>query len=244
MTSTQAIDFNQPESAKAIGGELATTAQALASRLAGTAVTDLASLDQAVRHRQQLGEAAKRVSEFFAPFKGMAHKLHKALCDRENEILGPVLQRDREIARAIGDYKDACDRARAAREREEAERQRIEQQTRAAVEAAALENAGEREMAAAVVEEAIAAPPPVVALRDETKDISGLKFTTRWKWRYSGGPAEVKATPPQLVARTMAMIPREFLCVDEQKVGAYVRSMKGSARIPGIDVYSVQDPVR
>ena len=34
------------------------------------------------------------------------------------------------------------------------------------------------------------------------------------------------------------------MCADEVKIGAYVRSMKESAKIPGIDVYYVDEPVR
>jgi len=93
-----------------------------------------------------------------------------------------------------------------------------------------------------VLEEAISAPPPVVALRDETRGIA--KFVRRYRWRYAGGPEAVEQTPPALVARTLAIIPRDFCCVDEVKLGAYTRAMKGSASVPGIEFFHVDDPVR
>lgn len=238
------IDVNQPESVKGVGAELAATTQSLAVRLAGSAITDLASLGQAVSDRQLIGESVKRVQEFFTPFKAMAHKLHKALCDRENEILGPLLRLDAEKRTAISAFKDEQDRARQARERALVDQQRRENETRAAHEAALLEASGDREMAAAVLADAIAAPAPVVVLADETEDVEGLQFTRRWLWRYAGGPKDIKQTPPQVLARTLQLIPREFLCVDEKKVGAYVRSMKNSGRIPGLEIYYVDDPVR
>ena len=42
----------------------------------------------------------------------------------------------------------------------------------------------------------------------------------------------------------MQLIPREFLCVDEKKLGAHIRAMKDSAKVPGIEIYYVDDPVR
>ena len=238
------IDFIQPDKAKSIGGEIETTTKSLASRLSQSAVTDLGSLEQAVLDRQAIGDAIKRVQEFFAPFKQMAHRLHKALCDRENEILAPLQRVDVAKRTAISDYKAAQDRIRAARERELADQRRREEEARAAADAAQLEAAGMHAEASAVLEEAIAAPAAVVVLTDETKAVEGLKFTRRWCWRFSGGPQAIKDTPPAILERTMQLIPREFLCVDEKKVGAYVRSMKGTAKIPGLDVYYVDDPVR
>jgi len=241
-----AIDFNEPESARGVGADLATTSTSLTTRLAlaDETITELGSLEQAVLDRQAIGDAVKRVQEFFAPLKQMADKLHKALCQREHEILGPLLTLDRAKRNAISEYKDAQDLARMKRERAIADAQHVEQQSRAAAEAAALESAGDHEMAAGIIAEAIAAPAPIVVLADETKAVAGLKFTRRWLWRYTGGPKDTKGTPPDVVRRTMTMIPREFLCVDEKRVAAYARSMKASGRIPGIDIYHVDDPIR
>ena len=54
----------------------------------------------------------------------------------------------------------------------------------------------------------------------------------------------MKQTPPTVIARTMKLLPREFLIPDEKKIGAYARSMKGSGAIPGVDIYYVDDPTR
>lgn len=238
------IDFIQPDKAKDVGGELENSTKALVRRFGVIAVVDQSSCQQAVLDRQAIGDAVKNVETFFAPFKSMAHKLHKALCDRESEILAPVRMLDNRLRLAIGDYKTAEDRARQVRERELAEQARKEAQDRAAQEAAQLESAGEHAMAAAVIEEAIAAPAAIVVLADTTKEIEGLSFVTRWHWKFAGGPSDVTQTPPALVARTMELIPREFLCLDEKKVGAYARNMKATGKIPGLDIYSTQDPIR
>jgi hypothetical protein len=226
--SANVLDFNQPDTAKGVGGELAADTTALVAVIGTVHVTDRASLEQAVVDRQAIGDSVKRVQAFFEPFKSSAHKLHKMLCDRENEILGPLLRLDQAMKDGISSFKAAEDRARQQREREESDRRRREDEERAAREAAALEAAGDHALAAAVVDEAIAAPAPVVVLPDSTKGIEGLKFTRRWLWRISNE----------------ALVPREFLCLDEKKIGAYARAMKGSGAIPGIEIYTVDDPVR
>lgn len=242
MPAARTIDFNRPETTKDVGADLAATNAALVQRLIATTVTDAGSLQQAVIDREDLAAAMGAVTGFFAPFKKMADALHKSLCAREREILAPLLALDAAKRAAIGDYKRAQDREREQRERDESDRQRREQQDRAAREAAQLEAAGDHALAKEVIEEAIAAPAPIVALPDVTRGV--VKFRKTWRWRYMGGPNDIKATPPRLIERTMQLIPREYCCVDDLKVGAYVRAMKSSAKIPGIEIYSTEDPIR
>lgn len=243
--TAKVLDFNSPDSARSIGAELVTTNDSLLQRMAYEhGIRTPRELEQAVVDRQMLGDAIKRVESFFAPFKKMAHDLHKALCNRETEILTPLKRVDNAKRVAIQDYKTEQDRIRQLEERRLAEEQRKQAEADAAAAAAALESAGEHEMAEAVMEEAIAAPAPIAVLPDVTKGVSGLKFTRRYLWRYKGGPKDVKDTPPAMVARAMELVPREFLCLDEKKVGAYVRSMKDTARIPGLEIYYVDDPTR
>ena len=54
----------------------------------------------------------------------------------------------------------------------------------------------------------------------ETK---GTSITQRWKFR----------------VKNLSLIPREWLKLDEVKVGAAVRLAKGQIEIPGIEPYSV-----
>lgn len=242
--AAKVLDFNKPDTAAHLGGELEQTALALAQRTRGLAITDRVGCEQAVLDRQSIGDAIKRVEEFFAPFKKMAYDLHKALCNRENAVLLPLRNVDAERQTAIRTFNDAQTRIREAEERKRAEQARRDDEARAAAEAAALEVAGDHEMAAAVMEEAIAAPMPVITLPTLKEQVAGLKTVRRWYWRFPGATGEVKTSPPAVVARTMQLIPREFLKIDEQKLGAHVRTMQGAAKIPGIQVYYVDDPVR
>jgi len=230
--TTAVLDVTQPEqSANSVGTELAVTTQALTTRLALAPITDTASLERAVEDRRAIGDAAKRVEEFFAPLKQLAHKLHKALCDRENAITGPLLQLDGQKKAAISAFKRAQDELRFQRERELAEQRRKEDQARAADEAAALETAGEPELAAAVLAEAIAAPVPVVSIVDATKAV--VKFRRIWKWKYSTDEA-----------RALQLIPREFLCVDTVRLNKYATAMRESGKVPGVTFYYEDSPIR
>lgn len=227
-----------------VGDELHGHAQALVARIDCRALVSTGDLSQAVVDRELLGAQIKRVEAFFAPLKRMAHELHKAICDRENAILVPLKAVDRARASAISEYKAVADRAREERERVLAEDRRRDADARAASEAADLEARGQNALAAAVLAEAIAAPLPSVALRDETKDVEGLKFRRAWRWRFAGGPTDVSATHATIIARAFAIIPREYLSIDERKISAYARAMKSAGKIPGIEIYCVDEPIR
>jgi len=205
-------------------------------------VTDVPSLERAVSVRDVIGAKQKEIVAKLAKPKKWAHGLHAWFCELERTALAPLNKLDAYEAQQIRAFKQQQDRERQQREREEADRQRRDRETRAAAEAAALERDGETAMAAAVVQEAISAPTPVVTLPDVTRGVA--KFVRRYKWKYAGGPEYVATTPPDVVARTLRLIPREFTCVDEIKMGAYARSMKGTGVVPGIEFFHSDDPVR
>jgi hypothetical protein len=55
-----------------------------------------------------------------------------------------------------------------------------------------------------------------------------------WRWRYLNDDKE----------RALQLIPRDFLCVDESKLTKYAGAMRESAKVPGIQFYSEDLPVR
>jgi hypothetical protein len=224
------------------GAELEDTTAGLVRRLALTPrVTDAASLAQAKLDRQTLAEAIGRVETWFKPLKASAYGLWQTLCKRERTILDPLRAADQQKADDIRQYHDAEARERRRLELEAAALAKRDREREAAIEAAAVE-ASDPELAAAILEEAIAAPAPVIALPDPAAGI--VTFTRRWHWKYAGGPMDRKATPPDVLARALERIPIQFHAIDDVKIGQYVRSMKGSAKIPGVDVYYTDDPNR
>jgi hypothetical protein len=222
---TSAIALPDPHT---LGDDLAEQTTALAARVSAGVILTVDDHQQAIDERQELGEALKRVQQYFAPIKKMAHTLWRELCDRENAILDPLRARDIERAKAIGAYKAVADAARREAERAEGDRRKAENERHAIAEAAALERDGDRASAAMVLADAVAAPPPVVVLPDLVRSVAGAKFVRRWHFRIVDE----------------SLIPREYLAVDEKRIGQYVRAMKGSARVAGIEFYYSDDPVR
>jgi hypothetical protein len=208
---------------------------------AAVAVVDVPSLEQAAALRKAIGALDHEAEAFFEPEKQRYYALHRAACAREKVVRAPLAQLDAKVATAIRLFNDAQTRLRQEQERALVEQARKDAEQRAAEEAAALE-ASDPALAAAVLEEALAAPVPVVTLPNVTAGL--VTFTRRYLWRYRGGPNEVGHTPPAVVARTLSLLPREFCCVDERKLSTYARAMKGGAKLPGIEFYHVDDPRR
>jgi hypothetical protein len=190
------------------------------------AVVDLGTLERAAVVRTAIGEKTKAIVAQLAKPKSWAFGLHKWFCGLEAAALAPYELLDAYEREQIRAFHDAETRARQQREREIAAQRRREDEARAATEAAALEQAGEHDLAAAVMEEAIAAPAPVVVLADEVKAIQ--KFRRSWKWRL---------VKPELV-------PREFLVVDTVRLNKYATAMRESAQVPGVEFYPVDEPIR
>lgn len=51
-----------------------------------------------------LKQKAAEVTEFFKPMKDTAYKAHKAICDREKEMLTPLRNAEKTLKKTMGDY--------------------------------------------------------------------------------------------------------------------------------------------
>jgi aminopeptidase N len=165
------------------------------------------------------------IEEYWSPLVADAYKQHKALIARQNEMLKPVESAIGKLKALISTYEYEEERKRKEAERIAAEALRKQQEAEAMLEAQRLQAAGDAMGAESVIEQAIAAPPPPVILQSTVPQVQGKSSRQQWKFRVTNE----------------ALIPREYLCVDEQKLGAVVRALKDKTRIPGIEVYP--DPV-
>lgn len=75
------------------------------------------------------------------------------------------------------------------------------------------------EEAVAILEEAIQAPTPVVVLPKTAPKTSGRRMV------------------PKFRITNEALIPRQYLSPDMVKIGGVIRSLRGSANIPGVEFY-------
>ncbi len=190
------------------------------------AVTDMATLARANAVRKAIGEKQKSIAAQLAKPKQWADSLHKWFCSLERAALAPLQILDNYERAQITAFNDEMTRVRVAREQAIAEARRLADQARATSEAAALERAGEHQLAAAVVAEAIAAPPPHVVLPNEVKAVQS--FRRRWTF--------------EVVDESE--VPRDFCVIDTVKLGRYAVAMKDSAKVPGVRFFYVDDPVR
>lgn len=220
-------------------------------------VTDAASCQAAVALRSTIGALQREIQAGFEESKAYYYNKHKEVCAEENKLLAQLIDPrnarnpntlDGKLCLAIQQFTEAEDRRRRELEQQEAERRRRDAEERAAAEAAVAEKNHQPELAAAIIEEAIAAPMPTVSYGNIRSEVAGLKTRREWRWRFVGGPNKVKdilrETPPAVLAKAMTRLPREYLQPDVRTIDKYVEAMQEKANIPGIEVYSADVPVR
>jgi hypothetical protein len=128
---------------------------------------------------------------------------------------------EQSIKRSMLSYQQEQDRIRRA------EQQRIEEENRKAAEklakqAAAQAKKGNDEKAAELQQQAEAKKEEVVIVAPKVAPVAGIQMRTLWKFEV------VDAT----------LVPRDYLAIDEAKIGSVVRATKGSMTIPGVRIYS------
>jgi hypothetical protein len=187
-------------------------------------ITSIITVDDYIKATdlgRSLRAMKKGLVDFWGPLKATAHTSWKQLCGEENKMVDPVDRAIVMVDDAICLYKDDQEKKRQEIECLAREAAQKAEHERAQAEAVALENAGQHEEAAQVIEQAIAAPPVPVIVPSAVPQVQGVSFTKRWKFRIVNE----------------ALIPREYLMVDEGKIGQVVRALKGQAKIAGIEVY-------
>ena len=243
-------DLNSPEVR-----EVATEAQQIAAQVATFKVLTADHYAQAGDELKRIKGAQKRLEALRRSITQPIDAAKKAVMDL---FRGPETQLDqaeRGIKAAMVTYSDEQERIRreeqrkadelARREREKLEAQAREAERKAREEAEAKRRAAEEAAAAGRAAEAAKlnaqaarveakAAEKVEALevraatvvapiaQAETPKVTGM--ATREEWLY-------EITDPTLV-------PREYLVVDEAKIGKITRALKADTNIPGVRVYS------
>ncbi len=211
----EAVIVERPAELEAQSTSLTTQARNLTSITTADDYTKSTDLGRSLRAMK------KGVLEFWGPLKAAAHTSWKNLCAEENKMVDPVDRAIVMVDSAIRVYLDDQEKKRQEVERQAREAAQKAEQERAQAEAVALENAGQREEAAQVIEQAIAAPPVPVIVPSVVPQVQGVSSTKRWKFRIVNE----------------SLVPREYLMVDESKIGQVVRALKGQAKIAGVEVY-------
>jgi hypothetical protein len=190
-------------------------------------VTDARSYALAGEHLQGLAALEKEIEAYFRDDKGRAYALWQSQCKKEKAALTLVQAAGQRLRGERQAWKAEQDRLLREAEQQAARQAQQQEQARLLAEAALLEEQHQPELAAAIVEEAISAPAPVVVLPSVVpKD---MPKRTLYKWRVVNA----------------AMVPRDYLVLDETRLTRYAAAMKGAARVPGIQFYTEEiDVVR
>jgi len=165
----------------------------------------------------------KKIEETFKPIKQKMDAAKKEVLDQEKAADAPLAAAEAIIKPRIAQWNAEQERIRQAEEKRLQEIARKEEEDRQIAAAIAAEQSGNKEEAEAIIEAPVQAAPVVVPKL--VPKVAGVSFTKQWKFRITDE----------------AKIPRQYLCVDEQKIGAVVRAMKDAANIPGVEVYCVDN---
>jgi hypothetical protein len=196
-----------------------------------------------------------KVSETFDPLIASAHKLHKDTLNKKNEIDKPLEGALRHAKKLMSDYDAGQERIRLAEQRRLEEEARIAAESKRAEELAILEAEHkaeqERLLAAAVDAEKMGNTVQAEELMQlaEEKHEEVKQEAERILEPVSVAPVVLPKATPKLNGGPVfrpawkfkiidaGKIPREYMFLDEVKIGQIVRAMKGQTNIPGVTAY-------
>lgn len=214
---------------------IARQSQSLATLALALTVTDNDSRVAAAEMGKTLAAMEKEIHAKVDPVVRKAMEAHREACKLRDEALEPITRAKRYLAGCIGGYDQQQERIRLAeqarldreqreREAQEAARLRWEAEDRQLAEAQAALEIGDADLADAIVSAPtlVEMPPPAPVIVPSTvAPVAGVSGRGTWKFRVTSA----------------ALIPREYLAVDQVKIGGVVRAMKGATNIPGIEAY-------
>jgi hypothetical protein len=143
----------------------------------------------------------------------------KAARDLFRPRLEAIAAAETTIKRELVRFQDEQDRQRREEQRKADERAEAERQRLARLEQKAIER-GDEQKAATFQERAATVVAPVI--QREAPKVSGIATREAWKFQ----------------VEDPALIPREYLMVDEAKIRKVVVALKGDTKIAGVRVYA------
>ena len=194
-------------------GALVRRAESLSSQLATAQVTDQHALAVVNELIGASIEMRKELDGHYHPILDAARKTVDSIRQAKASLYDPLEKGEALARKQVAAFLLA-------------EQRRVELETAQTAKANAQEikehardlaRAGEKEAAAALraAPTLVTAPPPTIAPQ-------GVSLREDWKFQVVDA----------------ALVPREYLIVDEKKVGAVVRASKGQQQIPGIRVWA------
>jgi hypothetical protein len=175
---------------------------------------------QAAETRKAIKALLNQIDLTFDPVIKAAHLAHKEAVAAKKKHQEPLEQADRIIGQKRMAYDAEQERIR--REKEAALQALAQKQAEdeALAQAEMAEAAGATEEAEAILSEPVVAAP--VFVPSSVPVVQGAVVRQNWKARV--------VNP--------ALVPDEYWVIDEQKLGALARALKGAGKVPGVEFYS------
>ena len=200
-------------------GALELSRDELVAEASAIAIADDAQYKVAGGLRKQLADLRGEILLSTQPVVKAAHAAHKAAKNQENELVNPIKEAESRLGRTMGAYVQKQEAAQ--REAERAARAKHEAEEDAALDKAqAMQDKGQHEEAAAVMEAVPRVAPAVKQVA--APKLAGTRRTENWKF---------EIVDPNL-------LPVDFLIPDVKTIGEVVRRAKGETKIPGVRVWS------
>lgn len=210
---------------------LETEGVALAERAKEMQVVDDKSLHLANEFIHACRQMRKRIGETMDPIIKKAHGLWKHVLGEKQNLERAPKNGEETVGPRIAAYKRKIEEE--ARAIEEERQRKIEEEAQkkeeALQKAAELEKAGDQKAADEELKKAEESEDEETKLIEEPKvevkipETKGTSIKQIWKWRL----------------KNLKLVPREYLKLDEAKIGVAIRSSQGKVEIPGIEAYPV-----
>ena len=162
----------------------------------------------------------KKITDTFKPIKQKMDAAKQEVLDQERAADAPLKEAEALLSPQIINWNREQEKIRQAEEARLREIARKEEEERQLQEAIMAEESGNKEEAAVIMETPIQAPP--VVLPKSVPKVQGMSIRDNWKFRITNEK----------------LIPRDYLKVDEVKIGQVVRALKSQTNIPGIEIYN------
>jgi hypothetical protein len=211
------VQVYSPESKPMALGEVMSQVAEAANMM--VRVKDADSFLIASNNRKRLLAIRKAIDGILDPNTKRWHEGWKAAIATKKSITDPLDSIVSRLAEEIVRWEDEQEAKRLKEEQEARAKAMKEEEDLRLAEAESLQKAGHAEAAEEVLSSPIE-PPPVIVPKIVPK-VANQGTLETW-----GGFEVIDQN----------IVPRDYLCVDEQKVRGYIKAMKSSAKIPGIRV--------
>lgn len=192
-------------------------------RAKGIIISTDVEYQEAAELAKEIKSKAGFVTDFFKPMKDSAYQAHKAVCDREKQMLEPLQNAEKTLKKSMTAYIQDQERKRLELEAK-MKREAEEEKERKLNEAIELEAQGKSEEAEAAMLDAQftenAGKGTVVMA---TPKVSGVSNSKDW---------EIESIDHGKVPVNISGV--EIRPVDEKAVMRLIRASKGKIQIPGI----------